>query len=351
MNAFSSPIKLGGSSIIRAVGVAPDNNVWVGAWNQAKLYQLASETGAVLQEVSIPANPYGLAVDQQGVVWVAGRGGSLLVRVDPNNGNQISSYSPGGCFEPYGITIDSGGDVWIGNCCCGNNAWRYGTNTGVWTSVATVGRPRGVAATTSNYIYVANDESNGISKININTNSVEGTGNLGSNKFPVGIAVDSNGFVWAVNQTSASASKVDPNSLQVVHEQPVGAGPYTYSDMTGATFFHSIAPEGFFEETYGGWDGVRVAWKSISIDYFAPEGTYIDVQARVGDSDEELAAAPWTEMLGPFPPNTFPVSLKEALGNKKAKQLQVRVWLYTNNEEVKPFVKNIEIEYTAESEG
>ena len=166
----------------------------------------------------------------------------------------------------------------------------------------------------------------------------------------MGIAVDPQGYVWAVNQSSSSASKIDPNTMAVLLEQPVGAGPYTYSDMTGATFFQDIAPEGFFTETYGGWEGVRVVWESIDIDYDAPAGTYIDVQLRTGDTLEEVEAAEWTPYLGPFPPNAMPVNLLDVL-QKKADYLQVRIFLYTTADSIKPFVKGITVQYTAQPEG
>lgn len=334
---------------IRGIGIDNENNPWIGLWNQAKVVKLHGDTGALLESYNVGVNPYGLAVDKSNNVWVAGRGGSKLVKIASNNG-AVTSYSPNyGCFEPYGITVDMNGDVWIGNCCCGNYAWRFNPASESWTDVPTDSRPRGVAPGQDGFLYVANDEANRVAKIDLATMQTVGYADLGAGRFPVGIAVDPQGFVWAVNQSSSSATKVDPTTMQVILEQPVGAGPYTYSDMTGASFFQDIAPEGFFTETYGGWEGVRVIWESISIDYDAPAGTSIDFQLRTGDTLEELEAAEWTPFMGPFPPNSMPVDLLSVL-QKKADYLQVRIYLYTTNDGIKPFVKGISIQYTAQPE-
>ncbi|NUN14334.1 MAG: hypothetical protein HUU55_11945 [Myxococcales bacterium] len=341
-------VKPSGDPTVRALGVDSQNHAWIGLWNQSQLMRLEPTAGQVVQTVNIPAQPYGLTIDKSGIIWVSGRGGSLLVRVDPKT-NDVSSMSPGGCFEPYGIVADLSGDVWIGNCCCGHFALRYRPSTGEWVSIGTSNRPRGIAAGADGYIYVAIDESNRIAKVDPATNQLLGYAELGSGRFPVGIAVDSKGYVWAVNQSSNSATKIDPTTMTTVFEHPVGAGPYTYSDMTGAAFFQSIAPDGVFNEIYGGWDGVRVIWETLSINADTPPGTYIEVRLRAADSLEELKTAAWSDLQGPFPPKTFPIQLKKVL-KKKGDFLQVEIRLVSDGESLKPYVKGISVQYSAEPE-
>jgi DNA-binding beta-propeller fold protein YncE len=339
-----------GTIRIRALGVDQENHAWIGDYDNSLLKRLHPDTGAEVKTVSIPVNPYGLAIDQSGIVWVSGRGGNKLVRVDPITSAVTALSPPSGCFEPYGIAVDAFGKVWIGNCCCTPHvAWRYDPASGAWTSVPVSNRPRGVATSQDGFVYVANDESNRIAKIDATTLQTVGYAELGSGKFPVGIAVDSTGYVWAVNQNGHSATKVDPQTLQPVLEQPVGVGPYTYSDMTGAFFFQNIAPDGWYSEIYGGWDGVRIQWQELDVEYTAPPGTWIDVQVRTADTLSDLAQASWSAPLGPFPPASFPVDLQKSM-KKKGDFIEVKILLHTDSDELKPYVQGITLQYEAEPE-
>jgi streptogramin lyase len=341
-------VKPSGASLIRAVGVDKSNHAWVGDWNNQKLYRLSPVDGTTVQTIQMNSSPYGLALDSDGVIWVAGRGGTQgLVRVDPGNGSVSVLNPPGTTVEPYGIIVAPNDDVWIGNCCGAHVAWRYNPPSGGWTNIPTSNRPRGIAASVDGYIYVANDESHRVAKINLATMQLEAYAELGGGRFPVGVAVDSQGYVWAVNQSSSSASKIDPATMQVILEHPVGSSPYTYSDMTGASFFNDIAPEGFYEPIYAGDSDARVRWKAIDVVYDTPPGTWIDVRFRMHDELEGLQSAAWTSFVGPFPPESFPLDLTQIL-KKKATHLQVHLALYTSNLEVKPIIKTVKLEYSSE---
>ena len=346
----------GVGSLARALGIAYDGTAWVGYWNESKLAQLNAQTGALMQTISIGAQPYGLAIDSKGIIWVSGRGGSKLVRVHPDT-KAVQPYAPGGCFEPYGIAIDELDRVWIGNCCCGNVAYVFDPKAGLWSSVATDNRPRGIVSNGNGFVFVANDESSRVAKINSKTLQMVGSANLGSGRFPVGIAVDPDGYVWAVNQGANSVTKVDPNNLSIVLEHPVGSGPYSYSDMTGSTFFKSIVPDGTYVATYEApeldtylQDWYVTAWKTVSVDAETPPGTSISLRLRAAPSAAELAGAPWSAVVGPFPPAAFPADLGAALGAaaKGNRFLQIEITL-TASESLKPTVKKITLEYAAVS--
>ena len=346
----------GVGSLARALGIAYDSTAWVGYWNESKVAQLHAETGALLQTIAIPAQPYGLAIDSKGLIWVSGRGGSKLVRVKPTD-KSVASFSPGGCFEPYGIGIDELDRIWIGNCCCGDVAYMFDPSTGGWGSVATNGRPRGIASNKNGLVFVANDESSRVAKIDTKTMKLVGSANLGSGRFPVGIAVDPDGYVWAVNQSASSATKVDPNTMAIMLEHPVGSGPYSYSDMTGSTFFKSIIPEGTYVATYEApeldpylQDWYVNEWKSITVDAVTPPGTKLSLRLRAAATPGQLPAAAWSGVVGPFPPSAFPADIPAALGAaaKGNRYLQVEITLIAS-ESLKPVVQKITLEYGAVS--
>ena len=335
-----------GGSCQRGLGVDKDNYAWVGEWYGAVLRRLHPDTGQVVQSINIPNNPYGLVIDQENVIWVSGRGGNKLVRVDPETG-QVNSYSSNiGCFQPYGITLDYKGRVWIGNCCCNHVGYRFDPLTSTWAAAPTASRPRGVAGSSEGMMYVANDESSKVAKVDSDTMQTLGYANLGGGRFPVGMAIDFEGHPWAVNQSASSASKIDPDTMQVLCEVPVGSGPYTYSDMTGYALHNFTAPQGYYSHVFGGWEGFRVQWTAVYVDveYGDPEFCFVKVRVRTADTPEELAAAPWQGFFGPYPPETFPLDLT-VLPDMDGRMLEVEVTLHSESKTCTPLVKSIEAKF------
>ncbi len=341
-------VKPNGTSMIRAMGVDKDNYGWAGGWNHKKLYRLHPDTGAVVDSINLGCNPYGLVIDQKGIIWVAGRGCSKLLRADPKT-KQVTQHGGGKQYNAYGINVDVFGHIWGGNCCSYHAAFRYNTLTKALTSVKTQGRPRGVATSADGYAFIANDTTHSIAKINAQTLTVEGNTSLGPGRFPVGIAVDFDGFVWAVNQQKSSASKIDPKTMQVVGEYPVGKSPYTYSDMTGYTLNNFTAPKGHYWHTFGfsGWDGTvaenktQTVWESIDVESVIPAKAYLRVRYKFGNTLASLDKATWSTNLGPFPPATFPIDLKKEKVPVIGKFMQVEIFMQAGKDNLSPLVKSI----------
>jgi hypothetical protein len=118
--------------------------------------------------------------------------------------------------------------------------------------------------------------------------------------------------------------------------------------MTGQFFFQDIAPEGYHRTVYGGWEGFRVSWESLTVEYDAPPGTSIKVRVRSADTKEKLAIADWSDYAGPYPPEVFPLAIPPLLKSKKGNLLEVEVSLYTESESKKPVVKGISVTYSAQ---
>ncbi len=330
-----------GGSCQRALGVDKQNHGWAGAWNEKMLRRMDPDDGHVVQEIGIPANPYGLVIDKGGVIWVSGRGGSVLVRADPAN-NDVQSFTPGGSFDPYGIALDYKGRIWTGNCCSEHVAYRFDPQAGTFAKAPTSSRPRGLVGSLDGKVYVANDESNKVAVVNADTLQTTGYVDLGSGRFPIGMTIDFDGFIWAVNQSSASATKINSQNLSVVGEYPTGTGPYTYSDMTGYMLHAFTNPTGYYKHLFGGW-GLRLRWTGLIVDAYLPGGTSIKVRFRAGNTEEELAQLPWGESIGPFPPQTFPLDLMPY--NLSGHYLQVEISLFASEDGVTPIVKGIEIQF------
>jgi len=333
----------GGENTIRAAGVDKDNYVWVGGWNKKTLWRLHPDTGAVVNSISIGCNPYGLVIDQKGVIWVSGRGCGQLVRADPKT-KQVSTHgnSKG---SPYGINVDMFGNIWIANT--NSYSSKYNPVTKQWVSINHGQRSRGVATSNDGHTYIALDSTSRIAKINVTTNTLIGHISLGGSRYPVGIAVDYDGYVWAVNQSKSSASKCDPKTMQVIGEYPVGKSPYTYSDMTGYTLNNYTAPKGHYTHTfgYGGWGGTvaesktKTVWTLIDATLTIPAKAYVKIRYRTSDTFVGLKSAKWSSQLGPFPPQKFPIDLKNK--NVVARYLQVEVFMQAGKDKLSPILKSL----------
>ena len=343
-----------GGSCQRALGVDSENHAWVGEWNGKVLRRLHPETGAVVgQQIGIPVNPYGLAIDGDGVIWVSGRGGSKLVRADPNlNPASVNSWPvPSG--DLYGIAIDAKGKIWLGQF-GQNRVARFDPATNQFTSItSSLGGhcPRGMAGSVDGYMYagLGCGSDHYVARIDIDTHAVTliNTNGNGSGTQSIGVALDSEGYIWAVNYKTSNASKIDPETHQVQGPYPVGKNPYTYSDMTGYALHNFTAPQGNYETVFGGWEEFRVKWTALFVDAEIPQDAFLKLEVRTANSEAELMLTKWEGLYGPYPPNFFPLDLT-TVPNMDEKLLQVRVWLYSGDKTSTPIVKAIKAKFASE---
>ena len=342
-------VKPAGVKMIRAVGVDKENYGWVGDWHGALLWRLHPDTGAVVDTIPIGCNPYGITIDQKGIIWVSGRGCAALIRVDPVT-KGVTKYKANSVYNPYGINVDIFGKIWVGNCCSHQAGYRFDPLTGGFDSVNTLDRPRGVATSIEGYVFVANDLSNSVAKINAKTMKNEGQVGLGPGRFPLGMAIDYDGFVWAVNQQKGSATKIDPKTMQIVGEYPVGSGPYTYSDMTGYTLHNFTAPRGHYTTVFGfvhsggtvnEYAKEQVDWESVNVEAIVPAEAYLKLRFRVADDLKKLEQATWSQEIGPFPPLSFPYQLASGGTKVIGRFLQVEVIMQAGTDKKSPLVKMI----------
>ena len=333
-----------GSTVARAAGVDKDNHVWIGFWNSSNLHRLEPLAGKSVDKINIACNPYGLVIDQKGIIWAQGAGCGNLVRIDPAT-KQVTKfpYKAGA----YGINVDKFGHIWVAS---GGSASRFdATNPGpaAWTVVSGIASGgRGVATANDGYVYAAADGSSMVTKINGNNNPPNVEAKIAGAQYPVGVALDYDGFVWAVNQGGSSTTKFDPKTNSAVKTVAVGSSPYTYSDMTGYTLNYFTAPKGQYTTVFFG--GVTVnpitqnipkqIWQSVSAEADLPDGTALRMRFRAANTKDLLEKAAWSEPVE-FPPEKFPFSLvpKNIVGNL----LQVEVQLTTKDKKLTPVLKSV----------
>ncbi len=300
----------------------PGGFPWVAAYNEMRVYKLNPDDGSVLTSVNLNVNPYGLAGDRLGNIWVSGPGPGpgYLQKFNTETGAvdpPVAMGAEGGCGAgPYGITVDRmnrpWAAAWIGAEAC---ATRYDPATGTWMAVRT-GRAgwggRGIAAAEDGTIWMSIHQ-NWAGGAMASWNMEDGSGltirDLSGGAIPVGIGLDELGHVWTVNQQTSNVSRLTI-ATGVIEEFPVGPSPYTYSDFTGYQR-RRLTPHGTWIHDYHRCDlTAGDSWSEITWDVTAPPGD-ITIKAYSAPTADGLRTAPMVT-LAEIPDAVPPVNIEAA---------------------------------------
>ncbi len=360
---------LGGDydGIARGIAVDRNNRPWVGFYNSLPgrgfmVAQLNPDTGQILQEVrNLNAGTYGIVIDHQGRMWLSGRNGGWLTRLDiENSPPTVHSYKPtlgyGNGAEFYGIAVDKNDDVWIANC-WQYGIWKFDPDTTQFSYFGTNyipsdrGITRGVAASKEGLLLIGHSHAGrgAVTKVNLNVSPptfstiwLHASDRLDT----VGVAFDYQGYAWGVNNIASTATKIDHVNGTVIGHYPVGANPYTYSDMTGYNLHVFTAPDGYYRHIVAGWPGYGTEWLSLDVVADVPVGTYLKLRLRSADTIGALWQTQWSPFIGPFPPQTFPIDLSQVAG-LDGNYMEVEVWLFATQGTITPTVSALNVSYTA----
>ncbi len=190
------------------------------------------------------SNPYGVASDLAGNVYVADMGNNLIRKIDASGnvttlaGNGIAGYADGtgtssSFNSPRSVATDALGNVFVADA--GNNRIRKIDPTGQVTTFAGTGAygyytpgndfylPSGVATDLAGNVYVADTYNNRIRKITStgqistlagsgSTGILNGTGIAATFNSPTGVTVDAAGNVYVSDSGNQTIRKIDPNA-------------------------------------------------------------------------------------------------------------------------------------------
>ncbi|MEW6486893.1 MAG: hypothetical protein AB1578_03140 [Thermodesulfobacteriota bacterium] len=304
--------RVAGAPQVRHVSVDANNDVWVGGYpfSPTTFRKLDAASGLPVASFSASAlgcGGYGGLIDANNVLWSATISQNRLLRYD------LSAMS-GACLvasQSYGLGIDTAGFIW--NALWTNNTILKFSPAGALQ--AGFPRPtggsasRGVAVTgADNNVWVANSSSNNVTRLD-NAGNLRKTIPVGGT--PTGVAVDAAGKVWVTNYSSHTVMRIDPNgggdglgAVDLTVPLGAGAGPYNYSDMTGAVAFGATTGQGTWTVVHdsgaAGSPWGTILWNTEP-QGSVPAGASILVEARVADSEAGLASQAYFQVFNNVP--------------------------------------------------
>jgi len=235
-------------------------------------------------------NPFGLAVDAAGNLYVADASNQRVRKVAANGiittvaGKGTSGFSGDGAtatnanlYLPYGVAVDSAGNLYVADTSnqrirkvaangiittlAGKGVSGYSGDNGAATNAA-LNSPYGVAVDAAGNVYIADTSNQRIRKVNASgiITTVAGSGTIGSGLYngiatnanlanPKAMVVDARGNIFVADSSNNGIRKVDTNgNITTV----AGNGAAAYSgDGGGATNASLSSPFGLALDALG----------------------------------------------------------------------------------------------------
>ena len=286
--------------------------------------------------------PLGIAVDNSGNLYVSDQGNSLIRKITAGGvvttlagsgtkGNANGAGITASFYDPYGVAVDASGNVYVADE--GNNLIRKITSAGVVSTfagsgvvgasngtgtAATFNHPYGVAVDPSGNVYVAEGANNLVRKITpagvVTTfagsgakGSLNGTGAGASFYDPEGIAVDALGNVYVSDSGNEVIRKITPAGVvtTLAGSGAIGAAngpgpaasfnyPYGISvDITGNVYVvdqlgdlvRKISPAGIVSTFAGTGAQGSADGAGTAAGFYNPAGVAADIFGNVYTAD------------------------------------------------------------------
>jgi streptogramin lyase len=349
------------NAVPRSVAIDPDGDVWVGLHEEERVLELDPADGSVMRSVRVGVHPYGAAISSDGLMWLADTASEFLTAgfiqsVDTRTGEAGRVLRAGGsdrCSGSYGIAVDEQGRVWMAGFTCAA-VLRYDPRSGDWRrfDLPDPELLRGIALDGEGWVYVTASHTTlsyepgdvgRVTRFRAEDGSrMEVFDTLGAGS--IGVGLDHERRVWLVNEGSSTATRLDPETGEQ-REFPVASRPYTYSDFTGYALRTFTTPDGFAREVRVGCMTGPTQWERIAWDGEVPSGTNIAISLRTARSPSELAMAEW---IGPFPSDADLSEPPGPLSNDPHIEIEAR--LRSDERGETPALSQVRIQYYCPSE-
>jgi hypothetical protein len=217
----------GGLNIPDFLAVDALNHIWTGNRGNYSISEFSAGGVAISGSSGFTGgglnSPSGIAIDTSGNVWAANNG----VNGGATGGNSLSEltsaaipispattgYTGGGLLNPFALAIDAQGNVWVGDTPTGGLSEFSSSGTAISGSSGFTGGGLngvgGIAIDGLGDVFVANIGGNSISKFSSNGTAVSNSSGWqgGGLSSPVGVAIDGAGNVWVTNAGNNSITQ------------------------------------------------------------------------------------------------------------------------------------------------
>lgn len=306
-------------AIGRALALDKDGYLWIGFWNENRVDKLAPdlstatfvpdltpEIAPILASVDTPnRTPYGLALSPNGLLYLATYS-EYVLEIDPGDGVSpptVSQILHHDGRKNYGIAVDQDCVVWAATM---DRCMRWdpslGTGASAWnfsTSGAS-GRGFGITIDFKGEIWMSLAGGEIARYQPTTTPTWLANYPTGLSRDPRGVGVASDGNIIMVDKRSPYWVKIDSDTGALIPLSPrrVGPTPYTYSDFTGSL-------QGLVSQQQGVWSAVSdggnadMIWTTLDWSENTPPGTEIEIFYRVSDSLGGLSSLNWVATASP----------------------------------------------------
>jgi len=286
----------------RTIAVDAAGDIWVGGSSNRFHEKLNGETGLPIAGTvfNTGTGGYGGLIDGNGILWSASGPNAAILRYNTVDGTYTNISGNG----DYGLGIDPNtGEIWATNV-EGNRVVKMSPNGDIIGSYQHGSfNAQGVGVDAYGNVFVAHSLIGPTTTVGHLKTDGTYVGNIqlgGAGAGPIGIAIDPNGKVWTSGINGNTAQRIDPNAGPIgANGEPIGAvdltvdlgpgaGPYTYSDMTGFVAINATVPSGSWTVIHDGMVAER-KWGKITWTAETPDQTGIIVEARASDNLLNLA--------------------------------------------------------------
>lgn len=221
------------------LAVNQTGNLYVADVNNGQILVISSTTGAVLNTVGSPGfgngqffGPFGVGVDSNGNILVADTFNDRIQKFD-NTG--VFQFAVGGLSAPTAIAADSAGNIYVSDT--GNNRIVKYNSLGVFQTQWNVNTPAGIAVDSNNNVFVVDQGNNQVQKFSSTGTLLGqwGTFGTGNGQFdgPTGLAVDGNGNVYVVDTNNQRVQKFTNTGTFLLAFGSAGVGNGQFNNPFG----------------------------------------------------------------------------------------------------------------------
>jgi sugar lactone lactonase YvrE len=270
-------------------------------------------------------NPFAVAVDARGDVWVADTGNNRVEELAPD-GSPLSVLGAGLLDQPQGVALDAEGDVWVSDT--GNNRLLefspdgkvINVIGGPGTGAGQFDNPTAITVSAQGDIYVADQDNNRVEEFSSSGAYLSSI----SVATPDGVATDASGNVWVSSPSYADGNAVYEFSLTGTAITMFGSTQASFGALSNTAgiavtasglvlvvqqdygWITAFNPDGSFNTEFGLQPGAGSASFSQSLE--APQGIAISLSGDIYVADSgnnrvvEYAPPPSWNEPGPSDP-------------------------------------------------